>query len=355
MIHVFTCSAPNYVGKARVLFESLRRHAPRLVVHWLVADRRQPELAALVGDEVDHVSFLEDLDLDLEDGEGWWFLHDVVELSTAIKPFMARRLLAREDCDLVVYLDPDVALFSAVDDLLSAAENASVLLTPHLLRPESAPKPIFDNELCCLRNGVFNLGFVAVRDCDEGHAFLAWWAERCRLLCTAEPGTGAFTDQKWIDLAPIFFPGISIVRDARFNVAAWNVGQRRVTGTFDEGFRVDGRSLGFYHFTGLDSGAHQQVIDFYAAGDRAVHMLVQWYGHRSRFLTPARGLDWSLGRYDDGWEILPHHRRLYRERADLRAAFPDPYRGRDEASFTTWLIENGTFGASRRAGPGSSA
>ncbi|MBI4890199.1 MAG: hypothetical protein HY821_06200 [Acidobacteria bacterium] len=60
-----------------------------------------------------------------------------------------------------------------------------------------------------------------------------------------------FTDQKWIDLMPCFFPGVRIERSTRFNVAYWNLASRIVE--FENGkWTVDGQPLGFFHFSGLN-------------------------------------------------------------------------------------------------------
>jgi hypothetical protein len=38
---------------------------------------------------------------------------------------------------------------------------------------------------------------------------------------------GLFTDQKWLNFAPVFFDGVSIIRSSRHNVATWNLTTRR--------------------------------------------------------------------------------------------------------------------------------
>jgi len=337
MIHLFTSSAPNYIGKVRALCQSLREHCPAMTIHWLVADVRNQTLVDNLDEEsIDEILFVDDFEPCRD--RGWLFQHDMVELSTAVKPEAALALLAREDCDLLLYFDPDIVVFSPLDDLLAELRSASIVLTPHLLQPEQELDAVLDHELCSLRHGVFNLGFFGVRDCEEGAAFLQWWRERCRTFCWGDWRAGVFTDQKWVNFAPVFFRGTSILRSPRFNFAPWNINQRRLTGTFDEGFLVDDEPLGFYHFTGFDSGAHHQVIHKYAAGNQAAAMLIQWYEHRTRFLTPAEEIPWMLGTFDNGKQITAEQRKIYRERPDLQTAFPDPYRtSEDELCYQRWF------------------
>jgi hypothetical protein len=232
-------------------------------------------------------------------------------------------------------------IFSALDDLLGELRSASLVLTPHLLQPEKEPEAVLDHELCSLRHGVFNLGFFGVRDCKEGRSFLEWWRDRCRTFCWGDWRSGVFTDQKWLNFAPVFFPTTSILRSPRFNVAPWNINQRRLEGTFDEGFRVEGQPLGFYHFTGFDSGAHAGLIGKYAAGNEAVSALLLWYKARTHFLNSRGEIPWGLGSYDNGEAVAPVHRRIYRERVDLRDAFPDPYRTSGRQCFLNWAIHTG--------------
>lgn len=341
MIHVLTSSAPNYIGKVRALFESLRVHCGDMTTHWLVADARQAHPPGSLSDgSIDDILFVDDFDS--FDDRGWLFRHNIVELCTAIKPEVALRLLSRKDCDLLLYFDPDMVIFSPLDDLLEQLRHASLVLTPHLLKPQREPDAVLDHELCSLRHGVFNLGFFGVRKSAEGEAFLKWWHERCRAFCWGDWREGVFTDQKWCNFVPAFFPDAAILRSSRFNVAPWNINQRHLAGTFDEGFEVDGDPLGFYHFTGFDSGAHEQVIQKYAAGNQAVFSLVRWYGQRTRYLAPEHGIAWSLGSYDNGQEVAASHRVIYRQRPDLQSVFPDPYRtSGDDLTFLRWVTQTG--------------
>lgn len=341
MIHAFTSSAPNYFGKVLALCQSLREHCPEMVIHWLVADVRNEALLDHVDKElIDEVMFADDFSACRD--RSWLFKHSIVELSTAIKPEAALALISRDDCELLLYFDPDMVVFSPLGDIVEQLRSASVVLTPHLLKPEQEHDAVMDHELCSLRHGVFNLGFLGVRRCAEGEAFLRWWRERCRAFCWGDWREGVFTDQKWINFAPVFFPDTTILRSPRFNVAPWNINQRCLEGTFDEGFTIDQEPLGFYHFTGLDSGAHRQVLDKYAANNLAVTMLVQWYEHRTEYLAPNAEIPWSLGCYENGHEIAPPHRKVYRERIDLQSAFPDPYlTPEDGTGFLSWITHTG--------------
>jgi hypothetical protein len=342
ILHIFTSAALNYIPKVRLLFESLRRHMPQARLHLALSDRL-PEDFDLAREPFDEIHPLESLGI--ADWRGWAFCHDIVELSTAIKPFVLQKLLAREDCRAVLYLDPDMVAFSPLDDLQEALAEANVLLTPHQITPERSLDAVIDNEICSLKHGVYNLGFVGVAPTDEGRRFAQWWGERVYHFCRADIPQGLFTDQRWIDLAPAFFEGVAIVRSPRHNVATWNISTRTLGGSFEQGFSVDGEPLGFYHFTGFDSGAHRIMAGKYGAQNPSVTALVRWYEDRTRELArdPLSQVPWAYGRFRSGEKIARVHRRVYRERVDLQQAFPDPFDDSAPSSLLAWWRQQGVL------------
>lgn len=323
-IHVFTSAAFNYIPKVRMLFESLRRHHPEFVLHLALADRRVPEID-LSSEPFDHVASVEELGI--PNLQRWIFCHRIVELATAIKPFMLQRLLDRPDCAGVLYMDPDTVAFSRLDDVVESLQSYSVVLTPHLTLPELSAEAVMDNEISCLKHGVYNLGFVGVQADEQGKAFARWWGDRIYRFCRDDIKNGLFTDQRWIDLVPAFFDRAGILRSPRLNVATWNLRRRQVVGSMTEGFTVNGEPLGFYHFTGFDSGAHKAMADKNAGANAAVQELVHWYAETTRALgtDPLARVPWAYGTFSDGSPISAAQRIVYRDRPDLQFAYPNPF------------------------------
>ena len=278
--------------------------------------------------------------------QDWLFWHTIVELATAIKPFILRDLLAREDVEAVFYFDPDIVLFSRLDDLLAELRDSDIVLTPHQVAPEPSPAGIVDNEIGSLKYGIYNLGFLGVRNTPNARRFADWWAARLTHWCREALDEGLWTDQKWIDHVPVFFDNVRILREPRFNVAPWNLATRQVTGSSLDTLRVEGKELGFYHFTGFDSGAHQVQAQRFAPGNPSVRLLIDWYTKASRTVAGDRLalMPWSFGSYSNGVPIARRDRAIYRQREDLQRAYPDPFdssglvtsSGR-APSFFTWL------------------
>lgn len=333
MLHIFTSAAVNYIPKVRLLTDSIKKFHPEARIHLALADER-PENVSL--DMFDSV--WSPADLGIENWRTWSFGHAIVELATAIKPFVLEKLLVN-DGDRVLYMDPDTVMYSRLDDVLAALDTASVALTPHQTTPEDEWPAIWDNEICSLKHGVYNLGFVAVAATPVGRAFAAWWRERCHRLCIDDVPNGLFTDQRWIDLVPALFPDVKILRTPRLNVSTWNLSKRRITREDDKLF-VNGERLGFYHYTGFDSGAHRLVAQHYAVNSPVVFQMIDWYEAAIKVaaVDPLSQHQWAFAKFDNGEPISKLQRRVYRTREDLQQAFPEPF---DSTGFLAWWKTTG--------------
>ncbi len=320
----FTSINLNYLAKARVLGESLQRHHPEIRLHLMLSDA-VPEWLDLEREPFASVIRIEDLGI--ENWKSWIFGHSVVELCTAVKPFAFRRLLKTSDSERFFYFDPDVVFFSRCDALFNQLEEASILLTPHVSEPDTDPEGVIDNEISSMAHGIYNLGFLGIRDDERGRSLIDWWCDRLSHFCHDDIPRGLFTDQRWMDFVPAFFEGTRIVRDPEFNVATWNYSTRRIAGSLAEGLFVNGKPLGFHHYSGVDNGASERMLRKYAADAPAAWELDTWY--RQECLKHGQeemeALPWRFAFYENGEKIEPKERILYRRRPDLQKTFPDPF------------------------------
>jgi hypothetical protein len=322
--YAFTSVNKAYIPKARVLAQSLKEHNPEIRFCLLFAEPRHIKIPAEIV-EFDEVIYISDLSI--ENFAGWIFSHSVVELCTAIKGFFLDLILERDDCENVIYLDPDIIVLTPLDELIAEFKNASILLTPHLTEPEPHLEGITDNELCALQHGVYNLGFLGIRNDQEGKRFAQWWKSRLKHFCYADIPNGIFTDQRWVDLVPAFFSRVSILKDPGYNVATWNLNNRMVEGSYKNGFTVNGQPLKFYHFSGLDSGDQLLMLNKYGSNMPALFELRQWYLERCATLALDHnyGGNWFYDYFANGEKITEDHRKVYRSRSDLENAFVDPF------------------------------
>ncbi|HEV2309698.1 MAG TPA: FkbM family methyltransferase, partial [Acidimicrobiia bacterium] len=189
-----TIIARNYLPHARVLARTLTGNNPteRLVV--LVIDDERHEVDG--AREPFDVLRPGDLPLAPREFHRMATIYDLLELSTAVKPWLLEHLLRAHDGP-AIYLDPDIEVFASLDPLASLSRDHGIVLTPHTTTsiPQDGHGP---SDAGILKAGVYNLGFIGVGQSAGG--FLRWWQQRLRRDCLAAPDDGYAVDQKWIDL-----------------------------------------------------------------------------------------------------------------------------------------------------------
>ena len=338
--HIYTSIAANYLPKARVLARSVKKFHPEFFFHIVLCDRI-PDWFSLEDEPFD--SLITIPDFGLSNPEAWIFKHTLVELSTAVKGFALNTLLDIDGCTNVIYLDPDIVALSPLDGLVGQFANASILLTPHIAEPEATIDAILDNEFSVLQHGIYNLGFLGVKNSLEGRKFAAWWADRLSHFCYDDIPRGIFTDQRWVDLVPAYFSEHKVLRDATYNVCTWNLTHRTVTGSIHDGFFVNAQPIAFYHFSGLDSGAQRAMLDKYGQTMPALYELRDWYIAECARMgqNELENIPWAYGFFENGERILKIHRKRYRERPELQMAFSNPFSTSDVTrSYLDWFNIN---------------
>jgi hypothetical protein len=242
-------------------------------------------------------------------------------------------ILSQPNVDKVLYFDPDTAVYNSMDPIIEMLQEYSIILTPHQVDPEPYDErnSIMDNEISSLQYGVFNLGFIAVSNDLESKRFASWWSDRLQDWCHDRLDIGVFVDQKWCNLVPCFFDKVLVLRDSGYNVASWNISQRRLEFDINGTILVNGRPLRFFHFTKL--GPIGDVMTSRYAKDN-IEVYELWSAYRRWIIeeTDPRIPSgyWSYSVYSDGSKIHKNARILYRESNELRTRFQHPY-----------LIENG--------------
>ncbi len=335
-----TVISPNYLAFARALAASYLKHHPghRFFV-LLVADVQDRSLFA--GEQFEPVLVSE---IGLDDLRGEAMKYDILELNTNVKPAFLQYLFRTHGLEQLVYLDPDIVVYSPLEPVFAALSGgAATVLTPHLTTPLMDDR--LPSEQDHLYNGTYNLGFAAFRRCQEADRLLAWWSERCLALGFSEGRTGLFVDQKWMNLAPGMFAGVTILRDAGCNMAYWNLHERTL-------LPMDGRSpaggppmvenpngpavpLCFFHFSGVDpedeDGLSRHTNRFTLAERPDLRELFAGYRQNLRRLADERlqGVPYGFDRLSDGTAITRLARRIYAKH-QARWRGQDPFEARGE-------------------------
>lgn len=245
MDRICTIIAQNYLPQAMALLESSRNIYPDIEFFVLMTDTNQVDHSFLptatiltLADVKIPPSWLEDMKT----------YYDPVEFATALKPFLLSTLLA-EGVRTVTFLDPDILLYSELNEGMDAAAQFGIALTPHRLTPSNILKPEY-NELGFLQYGIFNLGYICVG--QSGKMMLEWWSERLRWYCTRFPNHVVFTDQKWMNFVPALF-NFKVIRNFGYDFAPWNIDERPLR--LEKGKYIAGDSpLVFIHFSQMSAG-----------------------------------------------------------------------------------------------------
>lgn len=241
--------------------------------------------------------------------DNWVFRYSIVEAATAVKGELFRYIYRRFPLSTqFVYLDPDTFVYSSFDELFHELKTAPIVLTPHLQQPGN-----LEMELSSLKHGTFNLGFLAVSRHPEAERFINWWAERLDYACYDDIPNGIFTDQKWINLVPGFFP-VNILRHPGYNFATWTLKERHLT-KVGEVYYVNGQPLRFAHFSGIDKNVFRKCADLWAADNR--ELLSEFASDYEReCLSHGKSLfsqlNWSYGNFLSGQKISYAARKCWR-------------------------------------------
>lgn len=333
-----TIISRNYLSHARVLAQSYLEHHPGDDFFLLVVDGLPDGVDAGAGMHV-----VDSEALGCPYYRELCFKYDVTELCTATKPTLLRFLFDRIGATALFYLDPDILVMRPLTEARAALEQASLLLTPHLLEPLplDGQKPTEMDILAC---GAYNLGFLGLRNCQESRAFLDWWEERLRDGCLLDPGGRHFVDQKWVDYAPSFFPSTTILRDDTYNVAMWNLGSRHLERRGEDYF-VNGRPLTFFHFSGFGAiswKAEAHIEGRFDAGRDSVlgGLLVEYRRLQEEHgFAECRNWEYGFRRFNGDQPICRGMRRLYLSLSLAeRARFPAPFVTAGADSFLEWAL-----------------
>lgn len=304
---VFTVCNIAYLHKALVLAESLFLTNGQVLKIFLIDRKSKIDLVDCSAE----IIWIEDCEvpglLQLA------FKYDITEFSTAVKPFLTLRLL--KSYGSVVFLDPDTCAYGSIEPILLDLEDNSIVLTPHYVTPHGPSEP--DSDVGMMRFGSFNLGFYAVRRSAESIRFLEWWSDRCFRLGFFETQFGLSTDQKWISIVPCFFRDLKISFNLGYNMAFWNVHERRLSKDVTGNYLVNSEfPLVFFHFSSFDEAKPENLtkrpLPSFQRNRSDLHGITADYKQRllrKKIVAPAApyGFDYMSG----GEYVSPTLRRAY--------------------------------------------
>lgn len=320
---VFTIVAKNYIGLGEILGKSLHKYNPEVDFKIFVADEFRVKPDILPAEVVIAKEILKWDECRYRDMS---FKYNLTEFCTAIKPGCGLYLLS-QGYEKVIYLDPDIFIYSSISPILESLDSHEMCLTPQVLgihKEYTGEHPEWHMNV----NGIFNLGFFGIRNTPNMKKLLEWWDIRLIDSCFSERTLGQFTDQKWMDWAHGFLGDgrVTTLCNLGINMAPWNFFERKIVkdgDVFFVEFRTDenkGRDrLIFIHFSGYDyrkmknGEVYHNRMNLNDYPDLADVMglyrdaIVEDADLFDSFITE----EYSYSKYENGDMIEPFHRRLY--------------------------------------------
>lgn len=239
---VFTICSNNYLAQAIMLGHSLLYHNKEYEFIIGLVDRKNE----LIDYSIIPFEIIEVEKIGIESFNDMIMRYDIVELNTSVKPFFFKFLFNTQKYDSIIYMDPDIEVFDSLNALEKELETNDIIITPHFFTPIDDDK--WQSEEDFLNSGLYNLGFIALRASDNSSKMVDWWAERLKTKALINFSRGLFTDQIWINFVPLFFDKVKILKHLGYNVAYWNLHERRLIKKNNCYFINDNIPLVFYHF-----------------------------------------------------------------------------------------------------------
>ena len=353
-LNVCTIIAKNYLAFARVLAKSFAEQHPDSRVWALIID----DFSQYIEPADEPFITLRPGDIGCEPFTHMALRYSVLELSTAVKPWLMRHLM-NETGGPVTYLDPDIKVYGSLARLDELAAEHGAVLVPHNNEP-IPPDGRAPSQVDIMIAGAYNLGYLTLAPRPEVDKLIDWWADRLRRDCRVDPTWGYFVDQRWFDLAPGFLADLAIVRDPEYDVAYWNLHGRRLEWAGGR-WLVDGRPLAFFHFSGFDPD-HPLVLSRYqdrvdVTADPALERILAEYAAEVNREGHAISRKWpyGYGALGDGTRLDGTLRALYAELADERnGELPSPFTLEGARRFASWVNEQAP-GIAPRHQPGARA
>jgi hypothetical protein len=135
-------------------------------------------------------------------------------LRWSLKPVLMRYLLAKRGFEKVFCVDADIRFYNNFQFLYDELNSNNFLITPHWFNPNKN-----ENIEAIRTTGIFNAGFVAGN--KDSFPILDWWLKRCIYRCD-HSNNYYNADQGYLDLMPVYFESVKIIRHLGCNVAYWN-------------------------------------------------------------------------------------------------------------------------------------
>jgi hypothetical protein len=233
----------NYLSRGLALHHSLQRHAPgaRLWVLCLTESCHQALRALdLPGLVPCRLADFEAADPQVAATRA---SRSTVEYYFTCSPAWMLFVLDREqDAEWVTYLDSDLLFFDSPEPIYDELSSAAVAIIPHRYTARIAKMR---------KHGIYNVGWVGVRNDAEGRRVIDWWRRKCIEWCHDYVDGDRFADQGYLNAFPALSQRVKVIENVGANLAPWNIGNHRIALIGGRVMIDENIPLIFFHFQGV--------------------------------------------------------------------------------------------------------
>ena len=242
MLHFCTYFDRNFVSRAFVLLDSLKRHAGEFVLYALCLDSDAYRVIQGLNDPQCQPLALLDVEAAYPSLHAARSNRNKIEYYFTLSPFLPLYILRTlPHVPWVAYVDADCCFYGPPEPIYRELAEGSILVTEHGFPAERQH---------LLRYGRFNVGLLAFRNDETGRACLERWATQCAEWCYDRLEDGKYGDQKYLDEWPTRYSGVRILDQRSVNLAPWNLASSTVSCHAGRLY-VEDAPLLMYHFHGL--------------------------------------------------------------------------------------------------------
>lgn len=170
------------------------------------------------------------------------------QLRWSLKPLFIKFLLQSQE--QVKYIDNDIYFYKDPSEINLILEKYDIILSPHWYPHDpSMGGSWFEANF---RLGLFNAGFIGAN--QNAIPAMDWWYNCCVYEMRKLYFRGLFDDQKYLDLLPVLFDNVHILKSNKYNFASWN-----------QHLKLDIEEIVFIHFNKYTLAEFSQESSSYKA------------------------------------------------------------------------------------------
>ena len=248
---IYTVCSANYLYQALTMGESLKKTNPDYELIIGLVDEL-PLFDFEIPYQIISISEVQSVNLAGFKGE-----YTVMEVATACKPIFGLYLFEKYDSlEKLIYFDTDLWITDSIESIEKNLNSYDIIITPHITQPIDLREEW--NEKQFLNAGLYNTGFVAMKRSENTFKFLKWWKNHLKDYGYYDFCNGMGVDQLCINFVPIFYDKVLIEYNPAYNLAYWNLHERKIE-FIDKKVVVNGENLLFFHFSAYSPDYPKQL------------------------------------------------------------------------------------------------